>query len=56
MHTNSTNTQLCLLSSKTTSQDNNLSNIKTAVETPTTNSYIITFLMVKEEEKKKLSN
>lgn len=52
MHTNSTNTQLCLLSSKTTSQDNNLSNIKTAVETPTTNSYIITFLMVKEEEKK----
>lgn len=49
---NSTNTQLCLLSSKTTSQDNNLSNIKTAVETPTTNSYIITFLMVKEEEKK----
>lgn len=56
MHMNSTNTQLCLLSSKTTSQDNNLSNIKTAVETPTTNSYIITFLMVKEEEKKKLSN
>lgn len=52
MHTNSTNTQPCLLSSKTTSQDNNLSNIKTAVETPTTNSYIITFLMVKEEEKK----